>query len=176
MITTYLYRELIRLSLLRTVHLPKMYSYRNEPWAVATTTTHQTIRVGELVYSNLSGPFRTTARDESQYALTLVDDKSRITIVQIIRLKNHAPTALLTMIRSFEKTFNCRIAALQTNHVELLGLTYHSVILQILRAELFPTWLAMPLFHQGVHRTSGTRPGRFTMQYILRTASHIWHF
>ena len=99
-----------------------MFSYRNAPWAVATTITPQTLRVDELVYSNLSGPFRTTARDGSQYTLTLVDDKSRITIVQTIQSKNQAPTALLSMTRSFEKTFNCRIAALQTNHGDPLGL------------------------------------------------------
>ena len=96
-----------------------------KPLSRSYAASIRTSRVGQLMYSDLCGPFRTQARDGSRYTISLIDDYSRMTMVRTLNSKDLTATVLPEMLNIFERLFNCSVAVLRTDN----GGEYRSKVL-----------------------------------------------
>ena len=60
-------------------------------------------RVGQLVFLDVCRPLPTEDLQENKYSVTLINEKSRLTMCQAICLKSDASTVLRNMIQIFKK-------------------------------------------------------------------------
>src|SRR4029079_7495748 len=69
---------------------------------------HKTTKVGEIVHSDVCGPFRTTSAGGARYFVTFIDDYSRYTIARSIQRKGQV-FRVFQEIRAFYKSHGHRI-------------------------------------------------------------------
>ena len=157
-----------------------------KPLSKSYALSIRTSRVGQLMYSDLCGPFRTQARDGSKYTISLIDDYSRMTMVRTLNSKDLTATVLPEMLNMFERLFNCSVAVLRTDNggehrSKALAVTFktrgiileHSVphhsetnpiaevvnrvIIMIARTALISSGLPRNLWHEAVYHAVYTK-------------------
>lgn len=77
----------------------------------STTKPRQTTRPGQLVYSDVAGPFVDSAVGGYKWALVLIDDYSRYKWVYMMRKKSDAPAYMRTFVASFNGLLSRRYGA-----------------------------------------------------------------
>ena len=94
-------------------------SNQPKPSASAASTRDlpciRTLRIGQLLHSDLCGPLPIEGYGGKKYILSVIDDFSRLAMTTAIRNKSDAGEALMIMIDRLERRFNCRVAELRTD-------------------------------------------------------------
>lgn len=72
--------------------------------------------VGQLIHSDLCGPLPVEGYNRTRYIISLVDDFSRLAMTTAIRNKSDTEKAIIIMLDTFERRFDCKVAEIRTDH------------------------------------------------------------
>lgn len=76
----------------------------------------RTTKIGELIHTDICGPFNPTAYDGSRYFQTIIDDYSHFTIVKTLKTKNEAEQNIKNFIEEVETQKEIKVKAIRADN------------------------------------------------------------